>query len=112
MLNVLISGSLVKDPQERQSSSNRTYATAAMRAPVDGDEAIIVNLIAFSEAATSALLALAKGDALAVSGRAKLSVWEKDGQQRHGLSVVAERVMTLYEVRKKRKQQGDNDEEE
>ena len=36
-MNVLISGSLVKDPQERQSATAKTYATCAMRCPVEGD---------------------------------------------------------------------------
>lgn len=101
MLNVLLTGALVRDPQERQSSAAKTYATAAMRVPVEGDEAMVVSLIAFSEAATSALLALAKGDALAVSGRAKLTTWDRNSEQRYGMSVVAERVMTVYESRRK-----------
>lgn len=52
--------------------------------------------------AVAALLALQRGDALAVAGRAKLSSWEKNGEQKHGLSVTAERVLSPYMLDKKR----------
>ena len=43
----------------------------------------------FAADAVQALLALSKGDACAIAGRAKLSTWEKSGEEKHGLSVVA-----------------------
>jgi single-stranded DNA-binding protein len=88
----------------RQSFAGKTYATASMRVAIDGEEAVLASLIAFSDTAVAALLALTKGDALAVSGRGKLTSWEKDGQQHHGLSVVADQVLTLYALDKRRKQ--------
>ncbi len=51
----------------------------------------------------AALLALHKGDALAIAGRAKLSSWTKDGEEKHGLSVVADRVLSAYAAGKARK---------
>lgn len=50
------------------------------------------------------LLALAKGDACAIAGRGKLSTWEKAGEEKHGFSVVADRVLTTYQAGKLRKQ--------
>lgn len=51
----------------------------------------------------AALLALQRGDSVAIAGRAKLSTWEKDGEQKHGLSVTADRVMSAYAAGKQRK---------
>jgi single-stranded DNA-binding protein len=47
--------------------------------------------------------ALKKGDAVACTGSAKLSTWDgRDGKQNHGLSLVAEGILTLYELGKRR----------
>lgn len=102
MLSALASGTLVREAQQRQGSSGRPYATASMRVPCDGDEAVLVSIVAFSTTAIEALLGLKKGDTLAVTGRAKLTSWEKDGETHHGLSVVAEQVMTHYQLEKRR----------
>lgn len=103
MLSTLASGTLIADPRRRTSATGKDYATAALRVPVEDGEALIASLICFDEHAVTALLALAKGDACAVAGRAKLSTWEKDGQQRHGLSVTVDRVLTAYHAGKMRK---------
>ncbi len=63
----------------------------------------MLSIITFNASAVQALLTLAKGDALAIVGRAKLSTWEKDGGEKHGLSVVADRVLTAYQAGKQRK---------
>lgn len=52
----------------------------------------------------AALLALTRGDSCAIVGRAKLSTWTKDGEEKHGLSVVAEKMLTAYQLDKKRRQ--------
>jgi hypothetical protein len=54
-----------------------------MRVPSEDAEAMLVSLIAFSSSAVEALLALTKGDPLAVVGRASLKSWEKDGRAAH-----------------------------
>ena len=110
MLSVLASGSLVADPVSRTSATGKTYATCSLRVPVDGDEAVLVSVIGFSEPVVLALLALAKGDAVSICGRAKLTSWEKDGAQRRGLSVTADRVLTAYGVAKQRKAARDPEE--
>lgn len=104
MLNVLATGILIADPRERTAANGNRYATGALRVPVEDAEPVIVSMIAFSSGAVSALLALAKGDALAVAGRASLRTWEKDGATRTGLSVVADRVLSAYAAGKARKQ--------
>jgi hypothetical protein len=48
-------------------------------------------------------VALQRGDSCAIAGCAKLTTWTKDGEQKHGLSVVADRVLTVYAAGKARK---------
>jgi single-stranded DNA-binding protein len=107
MLTVLASGTLVSDPRQRQGANARAYATAAMRVPSEESESMLLSIITFNDTAVAALLALKKGDGLAVTGRAKLTSWEKNGEQRHGLSIVAEQIMTVYQhdMRRKRSQE-------
>jgi single-stranded DNA-binding protein len=103
MLNVLASGTLVSDPRERVTVAGKPYATASMRVPVEDGEATLASLICLNADAVQALLVLRKGDACAIAGRGKVSTWEKDGEQRYGLSVVADRVLTAYQAGKLRK---------
>ncbi len=103
VLNVLASGALVSDPRERTTAAGKAYATASMRVPVEDGEAMLASLICFNGDAVQALLALQKGDSLAVTGRAKLSAWAKDGAQHTGLSIVVERTMSAYAAGKQRK---------
>ena len=104
MLTALLSGTLIADPKERQGSNGRQFVTAAIRVPIEDGEPIIANVIVFVQSAQNALLALRKGDGLAVTGRAKLSSWNaQDGTERHGLSVVGEQILTAYHVKKRRR---------
>jgi hypothetical protein len=68
-LHVLATGFLVGDPQRREGAKG-PFTTATIRA--DGDEPILVSIIAFGDEGER-LLGLTKGDALAVSGRARLT---------------------------------------
>ncbi len=103
MLSVLASGTLIADPVSRSSAAGKPYATALMRVPVEDSDSMIASLIAFSGSAAGALLALTKGDSLAVVGRSKLTTWEKDGETKHGLSVVVDQVLSIYQADKRRK---------
>jgi single-stranded DNA-binding protein len=103
VLSVLISGNLTAGPKERRSAAGKAYATVSMRVPAEDSDAILVSVIAFNADVVDALLALAKGDSVSIAGRAKLSSWERDGEQRHGLSVIADRVLTPYAAGKQRK---------
>ena len=62
-------------------------ATATIRA--NGEDVVIVSVIAFGNKAER-LLQFMKGDAIAVSGRAKLTSWNgRDGTEKHGISLAA-----------------------
>ena len=111
MLNILATGTLTSDPVRRVSGKGATYATGSLRVPSEGADAVLVSLIVFNADACDALLAHAKGDALAVAGRAKLSQWTgRDGAECHGLAVTAERVLSPYMLDKARKAARDSEE--
>ena len=95
MLSILASGTLACTPQRRNGHGDRAYAYALMRVPAEGSDALLISISAFGDAAVAALLSLRKGDALAVTGRGKLEVWDKESEQRHGLNVVVERILSL-----------------
>jgi single-stranded DNA-binding protein len=104
MLSVLATGTLVSDPRRRTTAAGKAFATALLRVPSEDADAMLVSIIAFDADAVAALLALAKGDACAISGRGKLTSWDKAGEEKHGLSVVADKVLTVYQAGKLRKQ--------
>ena len=103
MLSILASGTLVSDPRERTTATGKPYATASLRVACEDADAMLVSVIAFAADAGAALLALQRGDSVAIAGRAKLSSWTKDGEQKHGLSVVVDKVLTVYAAGKARK---------
>ena len=103
MLSVLMSGTLVSDPKERTSAAGKPYATALLRVPCEDADPMLVSIIVFAADVVAALLALSRGDSCAIAGRGKLASWEKDGEEKHGLSVVADKVLTVYQAGKQRK---------
>lgn len=110
MLNVLAQGSLVADPIERKTMAGKPFATGSLRVPCEDGEPVLISLITFRSAAIEALLALKKGDPLAVVGRAKLADWQKDGADHRGLNVVGDQVLTIYQAERRRQattEQGD-----
>ena len=91
-LHVLVSGPLFADPQRRVGAKG-VFATGTVH--VRGDEPTLVNTIAFQQQAEQ-LLDLVKGDAIAVSGPARLTSWTgRDGAEKHGLSVIAQQIAAL-----------------
>ena len=113
MLSVLIAGRLVRDPRQGTSKSGKPYTTALIAVPVevwgeDERDRVLISVIAFTPAA-EALAALGKGDDVSVAGSARLSSWNKDGVENHGLAVTANRVMSAYARRKVQKAQTGQD---
>jgi single-stranded DNA-binding protein len=100
-LNILAQGQLTRDPDQRTSKSGKTFITAQLRTPTEEDS-VLISVICFDASACSKLERLRKGDAIAITGRAKPTAWEKNGEQHHGLSVVASGVLTTYEAGKRR----------
>jgi single-stranded DNA-binding protein len=101
-LDILASGRLLKAPEQRRGKNGKPFATALLACTMDDGE-IVANVIAFRPEAVAALLALDKGDAVAVAGRAKLGVWRSpEGEARPNVSIVADAVLTAYHVWRKR----------
>jgi single-stranded DNA-binding protein len=101
ILNVLVSGKLIKDPVSRIGSSGKPFTTALLRVDTGEEEQMLVSVIAFQESAEK-LGRLKAGDGVAIAGSAKLSSWEKEGEVKHGLSVTASAVLSAYDVKRRR----------
>ena len=103
-IDALVAGKLWKNPEERRSGAGKTFVTANVRA-ADGDgEALFVNVVAFSDSAKSALLALQDGDSVSLAGTLKIGTYEaRDGAVKPSVSMVAQQVLTPYHVVRKRR---------
>lgn len=104
-IDALIQGTLHRAPQARASHNGKRFATASVRTATRDGTAIFVSVIAFSESAVTALLALEDGDAVAVAGELTPKVYtpRDGGEPRPSLDLLAHRVLTEYHVARKRK---------
>jgi single-stranded DNA-binding protein len=76
--------------------NNSIFVVAKVRAQGTQPELVIVNVIAFDNAAGKALLALRDGDAVSLSGSLLPKVWiDKQGVSRAALDMIATRVLAL-----------------
>lgn len=102
MIDALIQGRCHGRPAERQGG-NGPYVVAKVRATTRDGEAHFVNCIAFSEHPRAALLALADGESIAVSGELTPKVWaDRDGKARPSLDLLVHAVLTPYHVQRRR----------
>jgi single-stranded DNA-binding protein len=91
----LVSGLLHREPVMRTGKeSGKVFWTALIRAEV-GDATLWCNVVAFDEKAQAELMRLHAGEAVAVQGQMKVSVFEKNGEHRASLAVVASQVTAL-----------------
>lgn len=101
-VNVLLVGKLHAQPEPRTSKAGKQFVSAKLRVS-NGEEVLFAGIVAFSESACAALLALDAGDAVAVSGSATVKAWiDREGQPRPNLDVVADVVLTAYGLGKRR----------
>jgi hypothetical protein len=68
MFDALIDGKLYGVAVERTAKNGNRFATAKMRVTAPSGDALFVNIIACSDSAVDALLALTDGDSVAMSG--------------------------------------------
>lgn len=78
MLSVLCCGYLTTTPYKRCTTLGTYYVTTIIHFIVDDGSTMEGHIIAFNEPAVSSLLALKKGDSVAITGKAKLSTWGKE----------------------------------
>ncbi|HEY3597195.1 MAG TPA: single-stranded DNA-binding protein [Paraburkholderia sp.] len=105
MLETLASGKLYGKPQERASRDGaRTFVTAKLRCSGGDGESLFVGVVAFSDTAKAALLALDDGEPVALAGTLRAGVWTAaNGESRAALDMVAHSVLTAYHVQRRRK---------
>jgi hypothetical protein len=108
-IDALVSGVLHSKPTARTTKVGRTFATAMVRAPVRGGTdteappVCFVSVIAFDDAAVSALLALEAGDSVSLAGEATPKVYAPaSGEPRASLDLLAHAVVSPYSVQRKR----------
>jgi hypothetical protein len=104
MIFALVTGTLFRNPESKLAKNGKTYAVATIISK-DGGESTFVNLVAFSDSAKEAILELAAGDALSVQGKATIGVYEKNGEHRPSLSIIADKILPLRQPPKERKAQ-------
>lgn len=107
MIEGLIAGKLVGVAETREGKNGTSFALAKVKAIAGDGESLIVNVIAFATEASSALMALDDGDALALSGALTPKVWtDKQGNTRPAMDMIATQVLTAYQVNRKRMKLG------
>ena len=95
MIRALISGTLHGQPQTRISQNGHPFTTAKLKADATENGVVWVSLIGFQEQAER-LATLKAGQAISISGRAKLTAWmNKQGEAQAGLDVVIDELATL-----------------
>jgi single-stranded DNA-binding protein len=101
---ILISGSIFREPQQRNSATGRPYVTATIKASgADNESSDFWNVLAFGDSAQAELLRLADGDKVSLQGKPKLEIFEKDGRARISRTVFADNVLALRAPPKERK---------
>lgn len=104
MIDALIAGRLYGQAEERTGQSESAFVTCKLRVSTDDGNTIFCNVIAFDDEVRHALLALADGDSVALSGALTPKVWtDKQGNTRPALDLIAHAVLTAYHVTRKRK---------
>ena len=97
---VLLLGNLTRDPEVRYLSTGQANATLRMATTrrfktqkgEDKEETCFVDVVVWGKQAEVCGQYLSKGSPLFVEGRLQYDEWEKDGQKRNCVRVVAERT--------------------
>ncbi len=97
MIDGLVSGRLLDDPERRVGKGDSRFVVAKLRAQTGDGDSLIVNVIAFDDAPCAALLGLCEGDAVALAGGLTPKVWtDKQGFVKPALDLIARRVLSAY----------------
>ena len=103
MIDGLIGGKLHEKPLQRNSKNGNAFVTAKVRVADGQGESIFANVIAFSDSAKAALLALDAGDSVSIAGTLTPKAWiDKHGEAKPALDVQAHAVLSAYHVKRKR----------
>lgn len=104
MIDALVAGRLHAAAVERTSINGNPFVVAKVTAAAGSGDSLFVSVIAFSQSARTALLALEPGDSVALVGELTPKVWtDRHGEPRMQVDLVAHSVLTAYHVTRKRK---------
>jgi single-strand DNA-binding protein len=100
--NVVLAGNVVSDPETRSTNSGKTIATVrlAVNNPLNENDSLFIDVDVWEKQAEFVTNHVKKGSAISVIGRLKQDSWEKDGQKRSKILVVAERINFVGSKRK------------
>lgn len=102
MIHVLLTGTLYGPPVRRIARNGHPFATAKLLADVGDGSMVWCSTIAFAETGER-LATLQAGDAVSVTGKARLSQWEDaEGNPRAGLAVTITEVIALQQASRTR----------
>ena len=97
MMDGLIAGRLIGDPEQRVGKAGSHFVVAKLRATAGDGDNLIVNVIAFDDTPSQALLALRDGDSVALAGSLTPKAWtDKQGNVKPALDLIAQRVLSAY----------------
>jgi len=97
MIDGLVAGRLLDDPEQRVGRGDSRFVVARVRATSDEGDSLIINVIAFDDAPCTALLRLCEGDAVTLAGSLSPKVWtDKQGFVKPALDLIARRVLGAY----------------
>jgi single-stranded DNA-binding protein len=95
MMQLHISGRLVRDPQSKTSAAGNPYLSA-MAVVGAGDKEALVTLMVFDADLQTLLASLKKGDTLSAIGSASIRAYaDKEGNPAAGVTVMVNRLMTM-----------------
>ena len=102
MIDCLVSGKLIRDPQLKTGPSGKNYCQFLI-VSTESDVQTIVGGIAFVDIAER-IAKLKKGDALSVTGSLNTSEWidKTTGEAKHGLNIVVNNALSIYDIKKRR----------
>lgn len=99
---VILTGNLTRDPELRSTTGGTSVAELGVavneREKVNGEwreRANFFNVTVWGSQAENAAKYLQKGSPVAIDGRLRWESWEKDGQKRSTVKVVAQMVQYL-----------------
>ncbi len=95
MIQLHVSGRLVRDPAQKTSANGKAYVQALMTAS-SGDGEALITLMVFDTDLGNLLVSLRKGDSLSAIGSGSVKAYaNKDGQPAVGVTLMANRLMVM-----------------
>ncbi len=95
MMQLHVSGRLVRDPAQKTSANGKPYIHALMTAS-SGDGEILITLMVFDTDLANLLASLRKGDSLSAIGSASIRAYtDKEGNLAAGVTLMVTRLMTM-----------------